>query len=63
GFGAVQPILDLGRPDRVLNVLLYGSVSSPLLWDVASIGLYLTASTIYLYVPMIPDLAIIRDLG
>jgi molybdopterin-containing oxidoreductase family membrane subunit len=63
GFGAIQPILDLGRPDRVLNVILNGSVSSPLLWDVASIGLYLGASTIYLYVPMIPDLAVIRDLG
>lgn len=63
GFGAVQPIIDLGRPDRVMNVLLYGSGSSPLLWDVASIMLYLTASSIYLYVPMIPDLAVIRDLG
>jgi molybdopterin-containing oxidoreductase family membrane subunit len=28
-----------------------------------SIGLYFTASSIYLYVPMIPDLARIRDLG
>jgi molybdopterin-containing oxidoreductase family membrane subunit len=63
GFGAVQPIIDLGRPDRVLNVILYGSGTSPLLWDVTSIGLYLTASTIYLYIPMIPDLAVIRDLG
>jgi molybdopterin-containing oxidoreductase family membrane subunit len=33
------------------------------LWDVLSIGLYFTASSIYLYVPMIPDLARIRDLG
>ncbi|RMG44582.1 MAG: polysulfide reductase [Acidobacteria bacterium] len=63
GFGAIQPIIDLGRPDRVLNVILYGSVTSPLLWDVCSICLYLTASSIYLYIPMIPDLALIRDLG
>jgi Ni/Fe-hydrogenase subunit HybB-like protein len=62
-FGAIQPVLDLGRPDRLLNIILYGSVTSPLLWDVMSIGLYFTASSIYLYVPMIPDLAIIRDLG
>src|SRR5574342_204718 len=61
-FGAVQPILDLGRPDRVLYVLLHGQVWSPLLWDVCSIGLYFTASSVYLYVPMIPDLALIRDL-
>jgi len=63
GFGAVQPILDLGRPDRVLNVFLHAQPFSPLLWDVLSIGLYFTASSIYLYVPMIPDLARIRDLG
>jgi molybdopterin-containing oxidoreductase family membrane subunit len=63
GFGAIQPIIDLGRPDRVLNVILYGSVTSPLLWDVASIMLYFMASTVYLYIPMMPDLALIRDLG
>jgi molybdopterin-containing oxidoreductase family membrane subunit len=62
-FGAVQPILDLGRPDRVLYVIVHAQAWSPLLWDVASIGLYFTASSIYLYVPMIPDLAVIRDLG
>src|SRR5574341_573055 len=63
GFGAIQPIIDLGRPDRVLNVFLHAQLRSPLLWDVMSIGLYFTASTIYLYVPMLPDLAIIRDAG
>src|SRR3990172_5606780 len=63
GFGAVQPVLDLGRPDRVLNVILNPQPFSPLLWDIVSIGLYLTASSIYLYIPMIPDLARIRDLG
>jgi molybdopterin-containing oxidoreductase family membrane subunit len=63
GFGAIQPVIDLGRPDRALNILLYGSGSSPLLWDVASIMLYLTASSVYLYIPMIPDLAVIRDIG
>jgi molybdopterin-containing oxidoreductase family membrane subunit len=63
GFGAVQPVLDLGRPDRVLNVILNPQPFSPLLWDIMSIGLYFTASSTYLYVPMIPDLARIRDLG
>jgi molybdopterin-containing oxidoreductase family membrane subunit len=63
GFGAVQPVLDLGRPDRVLSIFLHAQAFSPLLWDVLSITLYFTASTIYLYIPMIPDLARIRDLG
>jgi len=62
-FGAVQPIIDLGRPDRLLFIILHGQPFSPLLWDVCSIGLYFMASSIYLYIPMIPDLARIRDLG
>lgn len=62
-FGAVQPVIDLGRPDRLLYILIEGQPFSPLLWDVCSIALYFTASTIYLYIPMIPDLALIRDLG
>ena len=60
-FGAGNIILDLGRPDRALNVFLAGRLQSPLLWDVCSITTYLTASTIYLYLPLIPDIAILRD--
>ncbi len=63
GFGAIQPIIDMGRPDRVMNVLFHAQLLSPLLWDVISIGLYFFACTIYLYVPLLPDLAIIRDSG
>lgn len=63
GFGAIQPIIDLGRPDRVLNVIFHAQWRSPLLWDVISIGTYFTACTIYLYVPLLPDLALIRDSG
>ncbi len=63
GFGAVMPIVDLGRPDRFLNVIFNAQLRSPLLWDVISIGLYFTASTIYLYMPLLPDLALIRDSG
>ena len=47
-----------GAPDRMLNVLWYPNFSSPLLWDVCSISVYLTASTIYLYFPLIPDIAL-----
>ncbi|MBI2537574.1 MAG: polysulfide reductase NrfD [Gemmatimonadetes bacterium] len=38
GFGAIQPIVDLGRPDRLLNVFFHAQRRSPLLWDVISIG-------------------------
>ena len=60
-FGVGNIIIDLGRPDRALNVILHGKLGSPLLWDVMSISVYLTASSIYLYLPLIPDIAILRD--
>lgn len=62
-IGGLQPIVDLGRPDRVLNVFKVGRLQSPLLWDVVSISAYFTASTVYLYIPLIPDIAILRDRG
>jgi molybdopterin-containing oxidoreductase family membrane subunit len=62
-IGGLDPILDLGRPDRVLNVFTWGRLQSPLLWDVVSITAYLAASTVYLYVPLIPDIAKLRDRG
>jgi molybdopterin-containing oxidoreductase family membrane subunit len=55
-IGGAMIIIDMGRPDRVLNIIRYGRLSSPILWDVCSITTYLTGSFIYLYVAMIPDL-------
>jgi len=60
-FGVGNILMDLGRPDRMLNILQYPRFQSPLLWDVSSITIYLTASSIYLYLPLIPDIAILRD--
>jgi Ni/Fe-hydrogenase subunit HybB-like protein len=59
--GALFPIIDLGRPDRVLNVIIHGRWQSPIIWDVVAITTYLTASVTYLFLPMIPDLALFRD--
>ncbi len=60
-FGVASILMDLGRPDRIWNIIESGRFQSPLLWDVTSITCYLTASTIYLYLPLIPDIAIMRD--
>ncbi len=62
-IGMANIILDIGRPDRVLYVIRHGHLRSPLLWDVISVTTYLTASSIYLYLPLIPDIALIRDHG
>ncbi len=62
-IGALNILVDLGRPDRLLNVLRYGRLQSPLLWDATSLSAYFTASLVYLWLPMIPDIAIVRDSG
>ena len=60
-FGAGNIILDLGRPDRAFNVFLHPNFRSPLMWDVVAISMYLMASALYLYLPLIPDMALLRD--
>ncbi|HEY3218951.1 MAG TPA: NrfD/PsrC family molybdoenzyme membrane anchor subunit [Candidatus Limnocylindria bacterium] len=59
--GALFPFIDMGRPDRVLNLLWFGRWQSPLIWDILAIGTYLTGSTLYLLLPLIPDFALARD--
>ena len=58
---AIMPAVDLGRPDRLWNLIRYGRLESPLLWDLIAISTYLTASVIYLYMFLIPDAALLRD--
>ena len=60
-LGVPQVLMDLGRPDRMFNVPLHGRVMSPILWDMCCISVYMTGSIIYLYLPLIPDLALCRD--
>ncbi|MCX6292263.1 MAG: polysulfide reductase NrfD [Bacteroidetes bacterium] len=60
-FGGMMPIIDMGRPERIPNLILFGRLQSPLVWDIICIGTYFTGSTIFLYLPMIPDIAICRD--
>jgi len=59
--GALFPFIDMGRVDRILNLVQYGRWQSPLLWDIFAITTYLVGSTLYLYLPLIPDFALARD--
>ncbi len=54
-------IVDVGRPERVLNVIIHGRIQSPILWDVISIATYLFGSVLYFYLPLVPDMARLRD--
>jgi molybdopterin-containing oxidoreductase family membrane subunit len=53
---------DMGRPERALNIVIFGRWESPLIWDVYGLATYLAGSLLYLYLASIPDIAMIRDL-
>jgi molybdopterin-containing oxidoreductase family membrane subunit len=59
--GTFQILFDMGRPDRLHYVLWYGRLQSPLLWDAVSVTTYFLGSLTYFYLPLIPDVAILRD--
>jgi molybdopterin-containing oxidoreductase family membrane subunit len=66
--GGLFPILHLGRAWKVYYVLplpnargLWPNYRSPLAWDSVAIGAYLIGSILYLALPLVPDLAILRD--
>jgi len=58
---ALFPAIDMGRPERILNMAFFGRWQSPLIWDILAIITYLTGSLIYLYLPLIPDFGLCRD--
>ena len=54
-------VMDMGRPDRLLNVFMHGRFASPIVWDLTVVSTYLAISVLLFYLPLIPDLAIMRD--
>jgi molybdopterin-containing oxidoreductase family membrane subunit len=60
-FGATSVIVDLGRPDRLLNVIKFPHFTSAILWDVVCISTYLITSCLYFYLALVPDIASCRD--
>ena len=65
----VFPLIHAGRPWRIAYWItpydfgrgIYPNIRSPLIMDPVAIGTYLTGSTLFLYVALLPDLANLRD--
>jgi Ni/Fe-hydrogenase subunit HybB-like protein len=53
-------VVDMGRPDRLWHIFVYGRLQSPIVWDILVVNTYLVISLLLLYLPMIPDIAILR---
>ncbi|MBI3979143.1 MAG: polysulfide reductase NrfD [Chloroflexi bacterium] len=65
---ATFPLMHTGRPWRVYWIFPYDfnrdiwpAVRSALVWDPSAIGTYLTGTFLFIYVAMLPDLAVLRD--
>jgi Ni/Fe-hydrogenase subunit HybB-like protein len=66
--GSLFPIIHLGRAWLFYWLIpypndreLWPNFRSPLMWDFMAINTYLIGSLTYLYLPMIPDMALVRD--
>jgi len=59
-MAGITIVLDMGRPDRLLNLFIYARLQSPITWDVIIISTYIVISALILYFPLLPDLAILK---
>tara|TARA_B100000586_G_scaffold127072_1_gene91823 strand:- start:43260 stop:44642 length:1383 start_codon:yes stop_codon:yes gene_type:complete len=65
----VFPLIHAGRTWRIIYWLIpfdfargiWPNIRSPLFMDPIAIGTYLTGSTLFLFIALIPDLAVLRD--
>ena len=53
-------VIDMGRPDRLLNVFIHGRVQAPVVWDVTVVSTYVAISLLLLVIPLIPDMPILQ---
>lgn len=58
-FASLIIIVDMGRPERFMNLFLHGRIQSPIVWDVIVITTYFFISLLLLYFPLLPDLKIL----
>ncbi len=66
--GANFPLIHLGRAWKLMYFIpvpnqreLWPNFRSPLLWDIMAINTYIIGSSLFLYLGMLPDLAVLRD--
>jgi molybdopterin-containing oxidoreductase family membrane subunit len=65
----IMPIIHTGRPWRIMYWAfpydfargIWPDIRTPLIWDPSAILTYLTSSTLFVLVALIPDFAVLRD--
>ncbi len=59
-MAGITIMIDMARPDRLLNLFIYARLQSPITWDVIIIPTSIALSFLLLYFPLLPDLAILK---
>lgn len=59
-MAGITIMIDMARPDRLLNLFIHARLQSPITWDVIIIPSYIVISLLLLYFPLLPDLAIMK---
>lgn len=59
-MAGITIMIDMARPDRLLNLFIHARLQSPITWDVIIIPTYIVLSFLLLYFPLIPDLALLK---
>ncbi|MDP3312407.1 NrfD/PsrC family molybdoenzyme membrane anchor subunit [Lutibacter sp.] len=60
-MAGVTIMIDMARPDRLLNLFIHARIQSPITWDVIIIPTFLAISALLLYFPLLPDFAILKN--
>ncbi|HHC78848.1 MAG TPA: polysulfide reductase, partial [Flavobacteriia bacterium] len=60
-MAGITIMIDMARPDRILNLFIHARLQSPITWDVIIIPTYIVISLLLLYFPLLPDLAILKE--
>jgi molybdopterin-containing oxidoreductase family membrane subunit len=56
-LAAIFILPDLGRPERMLNILLHPNFTSPMIWDITIVMVYMALSAFYVWLYARADLA------
>jgi len=60
-MAGITIMIDMARPDRLLNLFIHARIQSPITWDVIIIPTSIAISFLLLYFPLLPDLAILKN--
>ena len=59
-MAGITIMIDMARPDRLLNLFIHARLQSPITWDVIIVPTTIAVSFLLLYFPLLPDLAILK---